>query len=192
MDRSPVLDPAWIRDAQRGRDEAIAALYRHFAPEVERYTERRMGPRARRWRDPSEVAHEVLWEVLKQLPPDQELASDDVVRRLLRTARSRILDGLRRHERELDESTPSAHAGAAGQGSGSVGSVTRADSGVWLRALIDRLPPDYGEVLRLCALEERSFVEAGNALGVAPDTLRKRYDRAWHVLRRKVAERERQ
>ena len=51
------------------------------------------------------------------------------------------------------------------------------------------LPDKYAEVVRLCALDEMTFVEAGQVLGLGADTVRKRYERAREVLERKLSDR---
>ena len=74
-------------------------------------------------------------------------------------------------------------------GSDSRGSVTREDTVRWVHDLVEHLPEKYAQVVRLCALEELTFVEAGQRLGLAADTVRKRYERAREVLERKLSAR---
>ncbi len=165
-------------------EERIARL----APRLRAHLQRRMGPRVRRWIEVEDLLQRVFLEAFPALTqPGPDLDDEELLRRLMRSANTRIVDVVRRHSREVGHSGFSAPA--VGRRCSSVGSVTRADQARWLRALVHRLPEPYRSTIQYCALEGRSFVEAGELLGLEPDTVRKRYNRAKQLLSAKIAAR---
>lgn len=57
----------------------------------------------------------------------------------------------------------------------------------WLRLALELLDPSDREIIRMRDWEERTFVEAGELLGIQEDAARKRYTRALPKLAQKVA-----
>lgn len=149
-----------------------------------------MGARVRRWADPEDIVQRALIETMRSLGALPEGAGEEeLLRRLYRTASTRIVDTLRSHRREAGESMlpkgvlePAAAASVEGP-------VTRQDERRWLRELISRLPDTYRETVRLCALEGLTFAEAAEHLGLSEPAVRKRYERARQVLARLLRER---
>jgi len=173
--------------AEDGRKKQIEVLWHRFKPELRAYVNRKMGPRARRWDDPEDLVQEVLWEVLASSDRLAMVRDESHLRaRLFRTAKYRILDRLRRRQRD-------AGVSAIPQGKGESGSenheITRLDQDRMIRELVERLPDSHGEVVRLCALEGLSFAEVAERLGILPGTVRKRYNRARTLLETKLRER---
>ena len=183
--RGPVQE--WLRAGREGDPRALEHLCRHFEPELAGYVRRQMGPRARRWIEPEDIVQNVLLECLSvraliRLP--QAADEGELLSRLLRTARSRIVDAVRGHGRDLGESVAAEGSPRAVHERSSV--VTREDSRRWVRELVARLPERYGRVVQLCALEGLSYAEAGQRLGLEPDTVRKRYERARAALKSRL------
>jgi len=149
-----------------------------------------MGRTARRWTDAEDIVQGVLVETVAQLPRlPEDCDAEELLRRVQRTASLRLTDAARRHGRLVGESV--------GPGAGSVddvrpseGSVTNADRRQWLEQLVARLPEKYAVVVRLCAFEELSCVEAAQQLGLEPDTVRKRYEHARSELERRLRNRD--
>jgi RNA polymerase sigma-70 factor (ECF subfamily) len=183
-DVDPSSVQAWIAAARSGNREAADRLCRHVEPRLIGHVRRHMGPGALRWTEPDDVVQRVLVEVLRGLPNGPPLSEDDLWARLFRTAETRIRDSVRRHERTLGESVVLGLEPELGRETS--GAVTRADTRRWLEELVRRLPPRYGEVVRLVGLEQRSFEETARALGLEVDTVRKRYGRARAALRERV------
>ena len=180
----------WIDRARTGDREARDALCRVYEPHLDLYVERHMGPALRRWVEPADIVQRVLFEVMQGLASAPSgLDEDGLSARLFRTANTRILDAARRHRERRGESVMPEDAGEPLPRLPSAGSVTRADTGRWLAELVARLPPKYAEPVRLIGLEELCFDEAGATLGLAPDTVRKRYGRARSALRERLASR---
>lgn len=146
---------------------------------------------ARRWLEPEDIAQRVLLEVLAETPEDELVALGEsvVLSRLFRTAQTRIIDAVRKHQQDTGESSHALAPDDVGSPEPPVGPVTQADGSRWLLELVARLPEPYREVIQLCALEGRTFVAAGELLGLGPDTVRKRYEKARGLLSRKLAAR---
>ncbi len=177
----------WISGARREDHEAIDGLCRHYEPRVRAYVQARVGPRLARWVEPADIVQGVLFEVLGALGRVPAQATErDLLRRLLRTARSRIQDAARRHARDAGETAMPVAPSQIRREPASMGSVSREDEKRWIHELVAWLPEKYREVVRLCALEERSFVEAGRELGTTPDAVRMRYERARRMLGEKL------
>lgn len=175
----------WISDARTGDAKAAGRLYKHFRPTLLSYVKRRMGSRAQRWTDPEDIAQRVLIEVFRglgSLPEDAD--EDDVWRRLFRTAAARITDEVRRHQKSAGESVVEVAVEAQSTAS-QTGTITRLDDRRWLHELIAHLPPDYRDVMQLCAVEGVSYDEAARRLGVNHWTVRKRFERARNSLIRR-------
>lgn len=181
--------PGLVRAARDGDDEARQALAADLRPGLLAVVNAQMGPGARRWTDPEDIAQRVLADVLDQLAalPDAQI-EQHLVGRLARTARWRIADDVRRHRREAGESVlGEVGLAAAPQPSSdsSSGPVTRADTRRWLEALIERLPADYADVVRLRGLEGLDVATTAARLGITPESVRQRWSRA----RKRLAER---
>jgi DNA-directed RNA polymerase specialized sigma24 family protein len=189
VDRASIADA--IEGARRGDARAIEALFAHFEPRIAAYVARSLGARARRWVGPAEVAQVAVFETLRSLALLPAVSEQELARRLHQTARSRMRDAIRKHRREVGESVLAELDPGRARPAPSTGSVTRADARAHLARLLAELPDELSEAVRLCALEELSFVDAGRRVGLTADAVRKRYDRACSLLARKVAPSER-
>ncbi len=173
--------------AARGGDRnALERLIVQFYPRVLAYAERQMGARVRRFIDPEAVAQQALVEVLggpERLP--MEADEDLLLRYLYRNVTTCILQEVRKNRFHVGESQLLVGRERTADGS-STGAVTRADSARWIAELVMELPAELEEVVRLCGLEELSYVEAGRRLGLKADAVRKRYGRARELLLRRM------
>jgi len=168
-----------LREAHAGGPERREALCRVLRPPLLAHLRAQMGSGPRRWIDPEDLAQGVLVEFLRDLERmDETPSADEVLRRLQQKARWRVRDVVRNHRRDRGESALPAGGVAPPSPSPSTGPVTLGDERRWLRELVARLPEHYASVVRLCGLEGRSYADAGETLGLAPDTVRKRYERA--------------
>ena len=173
----------WLQAARSGDSAARERLCAFLRPRLLEYVSRRSGPAVRRWTDPEDIAQKVLFELISGLdkfPPNAD--EDELFRRLFRTAESRIKDDARRNHAQAGESLAPGSEIAPRGGEASSGPVTRADDSRWLRELIRHLPDKYRDVVRLCALERRTFDEAAQELDLDVWAVRKRYERARNAL----------
>lgn len=173
-------------DGQRGARAGVRL--EALRPTVHEAVRHHLRPVARRWLDPEDVGQVVLTELAGQVagwPAD--LSEDEVRRRVWRTADLRVRDAWRRHREMVGESAaPAADARAA---EARTGAVTSDDERRWLQALVAQLPPRYAEVVRLCALEGLAPEVVARRLGLARDTVYKRYEKAREALRRRFGDR---
>ena len=93
---------------------------------------------------------------------------------MARHALARLRRSERGHE-ELDE-------GAASGGDDALEELTREESLARLRGALAALPEHYREVIVFCEMEEMSYAEAAEALGVPAGTVRSRLSRAKGLL----------
>ena len=178
---------AWIAGARAGDAVSRDELCRYLAPRLAAWVERHMGARARRWCEPADIVQRALVETigaLDSLPPGA--GEEEILKRLYTVANSRIRDSIRNHGRDAGESILDEFARDDRLQRSATGSVTRDDARKWVRDLVGELPPELAEAVRLCALEGLSFVAAGQRLGLQPDAVRKRYDRAREMLVRRL------
>lgn len=165
---------AWMQRAKRGDRAAMDRLYERLLPVASSHLRRRMGPGARRWVRVECLASDVVCETLLGLHGlSDEATMHDLVARLFRIARSRLWDVLRKHGDERGESGVERREPLAREDS--TDSVARRDDARLLRELVSRLGDAQREAVRLCGLEGKGYAEAGLALGLKPDTVRKRY-----------------
>ena len=180
--------------ARAGDATATNHLCALFEPQLRERVTREMGPALRRWTDPEDIVQAALFEVVSGLESSAEdLGPGDFVAKLHNTARSRVRDAARRHRHRTGESVlpeSDREPRRARDADPSMGTVTRGDARRWLAELVARLPERYAEPVRLIGLQGLSFAEAGAALGLSPDTVRKRYQRARDALRERLAHRD--
>lgn len=179
---------AEIRRARAGDQQAIDAVCRHFRPGLEAFLRQNMSQRAQRWTEPQDIAQDVLVEMVRQLETlPADATEEDVVKRIRRTARFRALDAARNRRRDRGESALPGSRPNPTADRPSMGTVTAEDHRRWLSELVARLPDRYAEVVRLCAFEGLSYVEAARQLDLRADTVRKRYEAARQALDRKLS-----
>ena len=178
------MDPLLER-ARAGSAAARQELGERYRGELLEYVRRRLGPTVRRRSDAEDVVQDVLLRVFRSLESLPDDATLDVFKgRLLKNARWVIDDHARKARRFAGESAaPSAPAVEA---RGRTGAVTRADDVARLRALAERLDPIYRDAI-LGRLQGRSFEQIAAAAGEPLETVRKRYFRAFHMLRDRLA-----
>lgn len=180
--KSPI--EAHIANARRGDPEALAALYEHFRADLVSYADRKMGTRVRRWIQPESLAEDALVEILGKsegLPAD--LDESRLRARLLRTATNRIRDHARKFQRH--EGSSAVPAGKREEGF-ETHSVSHRERRTLIEELLERLPEEYRDIVRLCGLEEMSYAEAARRLGLKQDTVRKRFERASATLKKRL------
>jgi RNA polymerase sigma factor (sigma-70 family) len=174
-----------------GDPDAANRISRALRPLVESYVQRHLSPRARRWVDVEDVVQGVLIETVRQLPAlPADADAEELVRRVQRTAECRVRDAARNHGALRGASASPTRAAELPERQRSVGAVTAEDRRRFLEKLVARLPPKYADVVRLCGLEQLSFVEAARALGLESDTVRKRYEVACQALARRLGGRD--
>jgi RNA polymerase sigma-70 factor (ECF subfamily) len=164
--------------AQQGRGEAFAVIWRELSPLVVGYL------RSRGATDPEGLTSDVFLAVLPRLANlDGGVAG-------LRTfvfavAHARAVDDLRRRTRQPDivEFDPVRHDAAAP----SAEQEALANAGTQrVRELLDRLPPDYGEVLSLRVVADLDLEQTAAVMGRSVGSIKQLQRRALLALRAEI------
>lgn len=153
-----------VRAAQDGDDEAFRTLYRNVQPGLLRYLTALVGEEA------EDVASETWLQVIRALPTFEGPSFRAWV---VRVARNRAMDHLRRLRRQPSQSVPvellrgipSDAAEIAEQASESIGTEAAV-------ALIAALPPREAEAVLLRAVLGLDAESAGYVLGRSPGAVR--------------------
>lgn len=177
------MDPL-LQRACAGDQAAWRQLVEQNSAALRRYLDRRMGTRMRRAYSASDLGQEVFTRLFQALPSAPDDATERTFRRWLYRHADWVLAN-RGHaaRRHFGESVAGGSGGDAvdpGQ-QRTDGEVTQRDQIAWARALLDRLPRKYGDVVRL-RLDGLSFAEIGAALGLEEATVRQRFSRVLRTL----------
>jgi DNA-directed RNA polymerase specialized sigma24 family protein len=171
-----------LRDVRAGDSAAVDALCHVLVRRMLQVARRSMGPVARRWVHAEDIVQQVLTEDFGSFTaPDSTLSAGEVIGRLCRRARWRVVDVVRTHERDrgwshVDSSGPPEATSLSGH-------LDRREVLARIEARLQALAPLDATIVRMVGLELRSFVEVASRLGsLTPDAVRKRYDRAVRTL----------
>ncbi|MEZ5365265.1 MAG: RNA polymerase sigma factor [Bryobacterales bacterium] len=168
-------DPVLLERAARGDEDAFTALYRRRSAAVYRFALGMTGSR--------EAAEEVVQETFMALierpqgydPQRGELAS--------------YLYGIARNQglRQFRQLNPSVETGAEVAEPPAILDALEARERVeTLRRAVLALPETYREAVVLCDLEEVSYTDTADALGIAVGTVRSRLHRGRALLAQKL------
>lgn len=173
-----------LNDAIAGSRAARDELTRLHSDEVDASVRRGMGERMRRQHAVDDLRQEVFLRVFQSLHTLEQGSGIGAFRaRLFQTVKWVVAQKGKRGERFVGESGAPNHA--VPSPSPSTGPVTMDDESRWLRELAERLGPKYGRVILMRA-EGRSYPEIAEALGEQESTVRKRYQRAFQMLRQVI------
>lgn len=178
---------ALLRAAIGGDEAARTALVAANAARLQRYLDRRSGARLRREVSSADLLQEVFLRVFAALRAMPEDATAETFRRWLYRHADWVLQNhgraAQRHHGESAGDTPPAAAPAP---HASAGVVTTADEVAWLRALLQKLPAKYADVVRL-RLEGLPFEAIGQRLGLDEAAARQRFARVLQTLRERTS-----
>jgi len=169
---------AWLEAARAGDTGAQHRLFGWLFERLVRHARRLMGPTALRWEEPEDIVQRILAETLDEIfDPGSRRTTRDWVAHLVRRARWRIIDLVERRGRDAGESAiPVGREQPLAPGL--TQELDRRDVATRMHEAVERLPSNLGVPLRLVMLEELSYEEAGRRLGLKPDAVRKRCERA--------------
>ncbi|HEX7315214.1 MAG TPA: RNA polymerase sigma factor [Pyrinomonadaceae bacterium] len=179
-------DAELVRLMLAGDEEAFTALYRRRQGGVYRFALQMSGSEA--------VAEDVVQETFMVLMRDGgnfDAGRGSVSAYLYGIARNHVLRAfdreraLVRFDDEAEEGGDLPHENLVARPD-PLGDLTRAESVEKLRQAVLALPAHYREVVVLCELHERSYVEAAESLGCAVGTVRSRLHRARAMLAEKL------
>jgi RNA polymerase sigma-70 factor (ECF subfamily) len=178
-EKSDSNDSELLRLMLAGNEEALVSLYRRHQASIYRFALQMSGLPA--------IAEDVTQEVFIFLMREGRIfdpARGSLNAFLLGIARNYVLRRLR-GEKFLTPMAEDFEVHAPGEPAGADGpldNLTRAETIESVRRAVLSLPERYREVVVLCDLEDLSYVEAAEVLGVAVGTIRSRLHRARALL----------
>jgi RNA polymerase sigma-70 factor, ECF subfamily len=175
-----VSDETLLRHAARGDEEAFVTLYRRRHASIYRFAFHMSGSAV--------IAEEVTQEVFVAVIRDGKRFEESrgaAASYLFGVARNHVRKILERDRAYvgLDEES----ADAAPPGENVLSDLTRAQAIENVRMAVLELPAVYREAVVLCDLEELTYAEAAETLGVPLGTVRSRIARGRAILARKLS-----
>jgi|688.fasta_scaffold174649_2 RNA polymerase sigma-70 factor (ECF subfamily) len=193
-----------LKRAQRGDENSRGLLFESFRPYLELLARVEIGRRLQAKVDTADVVQETFLEAhrnFENFRGDSEAEFAGWLRSILS---ARVLNLVRHYlttqgrdlrreqplEVNVDQSSVLLDRGLWAEQSTPSQAAQRRERGVQLAAALDRLPPDYREVVILRNLEELSFPDVATRMGKTVDSVQKLWVRALASLRRMMVESE--
>ncbi|MCL4843573.1 MAG: sigma-70 family RNA polymerase sigma factor [Bryobacteraceae bacterium] len=170
-------EPGLVLRTQAGDDAAFDVLYGRHQPPVYRYALRMSGS--------PKVADEVVQEVFLGLIHGARGydAKAGPLRSYLYGMARHALARQRRGERDFEELGEDLEA----NGDDPLAGLAREEQVERVRGALAALPAHYREVVVFCEMEELSYAETAEVLGVAVGTVRSRLSRAKSLLLKRLS-----
>lgn len=173
-----------LRLLSEGDETAFVEFYKRHQGMVYRFALQMSGK--------TEIAEEVTQDVFLVVMASAKRYDGErgsVPAYLYGIARNIVLRALERERpylTVLDDADSEYASGLAAEHQDVLGDLARNERLETLRKAVLALPPSYREVVVLCDLHERDYVEAANVLGCAVGTVRSRLHRARALLMEKM------
>lgn len=170
-------DGELLQLSSKGSEDAFLTLFRRHEGPVFRFALHMSGRR--------ETAEEVTQEVFLTLLSGEKLYTEErgaLQGYLIGVARNKV----RRHLAETRVLGSVEMAQASSSGADLFENLNKGQEMEWLHSAILALPPKYREVVVLCDLEDVTYAQAAEQLGVAIGTVRSRLHRARAILGAKL------
>lgn len=182
--------------AKDGDESALQQLYKVYSERVRRIIRLRMGPELRTKLESMDLVQDALISTLRGLENFTYKNEGDFLRWVSKIAENRIRDNLDklhadkrdiRKEIPLNNYRPATQDGFIGIG-GPIDSTTpsviisKREDLDKLEKAIDKLKPEYREVIVLTKMEGLSYEKVGDRLGKSPDAVRMLLSRAMVAL----------
>ena len=170
--------------AKEGDEAAVERLCRLYAERIRRIVRFRMGPQLRSQVESMDIVQDALFEGPRDLGQFEHGKDGDFMRWLSRIAENRIKDNVDRMHaakrdvrREAPVETWSAVRSPIVTTTPSV-VLARKEQYDHLESAMDRIKPEYREVIILSRIENRSNREIGRKLKISPNAVSKLLARA--------------
>jgi len=188
-----------LANARSGDDAALAALLERITPELRRRIIPRIGPRYRSSIDEDDVLQVTFIEAFIQFPAFEDRGEDAFMSWLLRISENNLRDAIRALE-AAKRPSPSARIRRGAQTDSydtlidAIGATRTTPSRIagkdeaveHLDTAINRLPPDYAEVIRALDIEQRPADEVAMAMGRSTGAVYMLRSRAHDALRNEL------
>ena len=186
--------------ARGGDDAALGRLLESYSNYLTLLARVQIGRRIQGKVDAGDVVQEVFLEAHRQIANFRGTSEGELVAWLRRILAGQLALTLRRYlgtkgrdvnlERELgaqlDQSSQAMDGGFVAPTSTPSQHVSRREQAVLLADALDKLPPDYREVIILRHLEALPFAEVASRMGRSEDSVQKLWVRALASLRRSM------
>jgi len=188
-----------LANARSGDDAALAALLERITPELRRRIIPRIGPRYRSSIDEDDVLQVTFIEAFIRFPAFEDRGEDAFMSWLLRISENNLRDAIRALE-AAKRPSPSARIRRGAQTDSydtlidAIGATRTTPSRVagkdeaveHLDTAINKLPPDYAEVIRALDIEQRPADEVAMAMGRSTGAVYMLRSRAHDALRNEL------
>jgi RNA polymerase sigma-70 factor (ECF subfamily) len=200
MAQDTTTTQALIDLARGGDDSALGRLLESYSNYLTLLARVQIGRRIQGKVDAGDVVQEVFLEAHRQIANFRGTAEAELVAWLRKILAGQLALTLRRYlgtkgrdvnlERELgyqlDQSSQAMDGGFVAPTSTPSQHVSRREQAVLLADALDRLPPDYREVIILRHLESLPFAEVASRMGRSEDSVQKLWVRALASLRKSM------
>jgi RNA polymerase sigma-70 factor (ECF subfamily) len=187
-----------LQSARGGNEAALGQLLESYSQYLTLLARVQIGRRIQGKVDPADVVQETFLEAHRQIAQFRGTSEGELVAWLRRILAGQLALTMRRFlgtkgrdvnlERELgvqlDQSSQVLDGGLVASGSTPSQHVSRREQAVILADALDRLPPDYREVIILRHLETLPFGEVAARMNRSEDSVQKLWVRALASLRR--------
>ncbi len=185
---APDDDPDLVRRARAGDEEAARRLYERHAKPLRRRVVAGLSPRLRQKIAASDILQEAVLEAFRSLPEFPGDAEEDFRRWLRRILENQMKDAVRRfaaQKRDTRREQPfPAPPAATGPTPSRLAMSAEQRAAVW--AALDRLRPDYAQVIRMVHENGLPMAEVARVLDRSAEAARKLYARAIAALAREM------
>lgn len=192
--------PALLDQARGGNDAALGRLLESYSNYLTLLARVQIGRRIQGKVDAGDVVQEVFLEAHRQIGNFRGTTEAEFVAWLRKILAGQLALTLRRYlgtkgrdvnlERELgaqlDQSSQAMDGGFVATTSTPSQHVSRREQAVLLADALDKLPPDYREVIILRHLEALPFAEVASRMGRSEDSVQKLWVRALASLRKSM------
>src|SRR3954452_21806686 len=189
-----------LEQARKGNDVALGQLLESYSRYLTLLARVQIGRRLQGKVDAGDVVQEVFLEAHRQIANFRGTTEAEFIAWLRRILAGQLALTLRRYlgtkgrdvnlERDLgaqlDQSSQAMDGGFVAATSTPSQHVSRREQAVLLADALDKLPPDYREVIILRHLESLPFGEVAGRMGRSEDSVQKLWVRALSSLRRSM------
>lgn len=194
-------DPnALLHQARAGNETALGLLLESYSTYLTLLARVQIGRRLQGKVDPGDVVQETFLEAHRQMPQFRGTSEAELVAWLRKILAGQLALTLRRYlgtkgrdvnlERELgvelDQSSQVLDGGFLATHSTPSQHAARREQAVMLAAALDKLPPEYREVIILRHLESLPFADVARRMSRSEDSVQKLWVRALASLRRSM------
>ena len=191
---------ALLDQARAGNDAALGRLLESYSSYLTLLARVQIGRRIQGKVDAGDVVQEVFLEAHRQIPNFRGTTEAELVAWLRKILAGQLALTLRRYlgtkgrdvnlERDLgaqlDQSSQAMDGGFVAPTSTPSQRVSRREQAVLLADALDRLPPDYREVIILRHLESLPFADVASRMNRSEDSVQKLWVRALASLRKSM------